>query len=415
MLRWRGHEQNVSEPMSASEAGPAEAGEVRAATRHWRAHAAVFAATAGGFCNLYSMQALYPALQDRFGMGVAFAASLLTATTLGIAASAPFAGRFANRFGARDAVLWGVLALAYLTIVAGLVGDGRLLFLLRVVQGLLIPVVLSAVLASTTSLWPEVDASALAASFVTGTVLGGLLGRFIPAALMPFGWTFAFAGFAAVQFAAALAVLLLYPQRRGAAEVLVPLRTWIESFPRILRREIPAQSLGAFGLMFSQAAATTYIAIRLASEPFGWGTTALGALYVVFLPALIFVRLTPRAIAAWGARKTLAIAVGASWLGLIATIPVHAQLILVGLTVFSAAVFVTQTVLAHLVSTVDTARKETTAGIYLSAYYLGASCGALAPAGIWSTYGWLGCLAMIALVQILGLLIAQRTAPESAV
>lgn len=295
---------------------------------------------------------------------------------------------------------------------AGLVGDARVLFVLRVAQGVLIPVVLAAVLASTTALWPEVDASALAASFVTGTVLGGLLGRFIPAALMPFGWTFAFAGFSGVQFGAALAVLLLYPPGRRVEAVPVPLRVWIASFPLILRREIPAQALGAFGLMFSQAAATTYIAIRLASDPFGWGTTALGALYVVFLPALIFVRLTPRALAALGARKTLLLAVGASWIGLAATIFVHAPLILVGLTIFCAAVFVTQTVLAHLVSTAKTSQKEATAGIYLSAYYLGASCGALAPASVWSNHGWLGCLGMIAFVQTLGLLIAQRTARD---
>lgn len=91
--------------MSLQQAGLELTGEAQAVPHHWRAHAAVFAATAGGFCNLYSMQALYPALQDRFGMGVAFAASLLTATTLGIAVSAPFAGRFASRFGAREAVL----------------------------------------------------------------------------------------------------------------------------------------------------------------------------------------------------------------------------------------------------------------------------------------------------------------------
>ena len=378
--------------------------------RHWRAHAAVFAATAGGFCNLYSMQALYPALQDRFGMGAAFAASLLTATTLGIAASAPFAGRLAARLGARDAVLRSLLALAYLTIAVGFMNDGRALFILRLVQGVLIPVVLAAVLASTSKLWPDIEASALAATFVTGTILGGLFGRFVPAILMPFGWTFAFAGFAGLQFTAALVVLLLYPDGRPADGAQAPMREWVSSFLPILRRDIPSQAIGAFGLMFTQAAATTYIAIRLASEPFAWGTAALGALYVVFLPALVFVRLTPLAIARVGSQKTLVLAVAASWVGLVATIPARTPLILVGLTVFCAAVFVTQTVLAHMVNTARTSRREAAAGLYLCTYYLGASCGALVPAGVWNAYGWGGCLVMIAFVQTLGLVVAHIAA-----
>lgn len=379
---------------------------------HWRAHVAMFCAAAGGFCNLYAMQALVPALEERFGTGSTYAASLLTATTLGLALSAPFAGRVAARFGPRSAVIGALCALAGMTVAMAFTSNATLLVLLRFMQGICIPVALTALLANAAKTWPEVNTAALAATYVTGCLIGGVAGRLVPAALMQWGWPLALTCFACLQFAAALTVHALHPNNHESRAEVAELREWAKAIAPTLRHDIPAQAIGGFCLLFSQAAVTSYVAIRLAGEPFGWTTTALGALYLVFLPALVFVRLTPRGIASMGSAKTLVVALAASWAGLALTIPGSVASIVVGLTLFSASIFVGQTVLAHLVSTAATQRKEMASGLYLSSLYAGASAGALAPASAWAEAGWIGCLAVVAAVQTVGVVVARSVSSE---
>ncbi|MGY4831845.1 MFS transporter (plasmid) [Sphaerotilaceae bacterium SBD11-9] len=376
--------------------------------RHWKAHATMFCAAAGGFCNLYAMQALVPALQERFDSGPAYAASLLTATTLGLALNAPFAGRIASRYGAKLAVVSALCALVVLTLASAFASMPAFLIALRFAQGACIPVVLTALLANTATTWPEVDQAPLAATYVTGCLLGGVIGRFVPAALMPWGWEAAFIGFAGLQLVAVAGVLTMHPETAARSEGVVTLQEWLQDFLPTLRRDIPAQAVGGFCLLFSQAAATTYIAIRLAGEPFAWSTPELGALYFVFLPALLMVRLTPRVMGAIGSSRTLLVAAAASWAGLVLTLFEASGPILVGLTVFSAAIFTGQTVLANLVSSVKSPNKELASGLYLAAFYAGGSAGALAPAGAWEAFGWVGCLAVIAAIQTLGLVVARK-------
>jgi len=375
----------------------------------WLPHVAVFSATLGAFCNLYSLQALLPLVQSKFGVGVTFAASLLTVTTLGLALSSPVAGRVGARIGAKSAVVSSLLALAYTTLAIGLVQDSGWLLFWRIAQGLLIPIGLTAILANTTLLWPETSPSSLAATYTTAVILGGLLGRFLPAALASFGWTSAFVGFALVQLGLAAVVLTVFPKTTAnVAQLREPLSQWLRGMWPIVRDDIPHLAIGGFLLMLTQSAVTTYIAIRLAGEPFYWSTQALGALYVVFLPALVAVRLTPRAIELRGSTTTLRAAMAAAWFALALTLFDREAPILVGMVMFSASVFVVQTVLAYRLGGVAAERKEQASSAYIAFYYLGASTGAIAPSVVWSSFGWPGCLAFLALAQILGLLLARK-------
>ena len=66
-----------------------------------------------GFCaflNLYSPQALLPALAREFGVGAAEISTIMTASALPIALTAPFTGAISFRKGSRShARLWVVI------------------------------------------------------------------------------------------------------------------------------------------------------------------------------------------------------------------------------------------------------------------------------------------------------------------
>ena len=377
----------------------------------WKAHLAVFLATVVCFSPLYSVQALYPSINERFGEGVTFAAALLTICTVGLCVFSPIAGRVAAVAGMRVAVqiAFGGLILSNLAI--ALTDSPAVLLGLRLLQGCLIPIGLAALLASLGSAWRESGALGLSGSYSTGVIVGGLLGRAVPAGLVSYGWMTAFVGFALLQTALASVALKLIPP--GGAEkravTYEPLGEWLRGVVRVVRDEIPAVAIGGFALMATQVGITSLIAVRMSLPPFEWTPLALGALYLVFLPAIAVVRVTPGATARHGTKRTLlftAVAMNGS-LGM--TLFDVEWLILVGLVGFSASVFAAQTVFAQELSAVDEADRERASSGYLACYYAGASGGALAPVAAWHAWGWAGCVAVVVAIQCIGAILAMSS------
>src|SRR5262247_442909 len=66
-----------------------------------------------GFCaflNLYSPQALLPALAHEFGVGAAEISTIMTASALAIALTAPFTGALADVLGRKRVITAAMLA-----------------------------------------------------------------------------------------------------------------------------------------------------------------------------------------------------------------------------------------------------------------------------------------------------------------
>ncbi len=77
------------------------------------------AVTLVGFCaflQLYTPQSLLPTFAVEFGLGPAAVGLLVSATTLAVAFTAPFAGVIADRFGRRRIIVASVFALVFPTV-----------------------------------------------------------------------------------------------------------------------------------------------------------------------------------------------------------------------------------------------------------------------------------------------------------
>ena len=80
-----------------------------------RPNSRTIAIAAVGFCaflNLYSPQALLPALARDFGVGAAEISTIMTGSTLAIALSAPFTGALADVLGRKRVIVAAMLAVA---------------------------------------------------------------------------------------------------------------------------------------------------------------------------------------------------------------------------------------------------------------------------------------------------------------
>ena len=124
------------------------------------------AVATAGFCtflNLYSPQALLPALSREFGVGAAEISTIMTASTLAIALTAPFTGAIADVLGRKRVIAAAMLAVVIPMAGAALAPDVQALVAWRFVQGLLLPPIFAVTVISVTSGpqdgWPASPAS----------------------------------------------------------------------------------------------------------------------------------------------------------------------------------------------------------------------------------------------------------------
>src|SRR3977135_2530469 len=116
-------------------------------------------ATAGfcAFLNLYSPQALLPALAREFGVGAAEIRTIMPASRPAIALTAPCPGAVADVLGRKRVITAAMLAVVVPMAGAALAPDVNALIVWRLIQGLLVPPHLSAPLPP---IWPQMTPAA---------------------------------------------------------------------------------------------------------------------------------------------------------------------------------------------------------------------------------------------------------------
>jgi MFS transporter, YNFM family, putative membrane transport protein len=172
-----------------------------------------------GFCaflNLYSPQALLPALAREFGVGAAEISTIMTASALAIALTAPFTGAIADVLGRKRVITAAMLAVVVPMAGAALANDVGELVAWRFAQGLLLPPIFAVTVAYIGDEWPPAQVAGVAGIYIAGSSLGGFCGRFVPGVLGDLiGWRGAFLALAGLSFVGAVLLALLLPREKG--------------------------------------------------------------------------------------------------------------------------------------------------------------------------------------------------------
>ena len=95
-----------------------------------------------GFCaflTVYATQPILPVLRQILGISEFLASLTVTASTLGMALTAPFAGRISDRIGRKRTIVIAGFSLAVATLGAGFAPDLPNLLFWRFLQGVFTP------------------------------------------------------------------------------------------------------------------------------------------------------------------------------------------------------------------------------------------------------------------------------------
>lgn len=364
------------------------------------------------FLELYCTQPLLPLLTRLFHASKTGVGMTVSAATLGVALSAPVFGALTERLARKRVIVASLIGVSLPTLLAATSTSLAQLIFWRFLQGIMVPGIVAVVITYIGEEWPPDRVALIMSFYVSGTALGGFVGRVSSGILADrFSWRVSFMvlGTAALAGAGAVAAWLPKGRRRPVA----PLKPdALPSFPYQVQglfrsRRLVATFAVGFNVLFSLVGVFTWITFHLSAAPFLLSTTELSSLFFVYLIGLVVTPAAGFLITRVGLRAGIAGAICCSMTGVLLTLAPSLPVVILGLTMLSSGVFVSQTASqSHLRVAAPPGSRVTAAGLYLTCYYLGGTAAGVVPGAFWALGKWPACVGFIVAMQAIALTIA---------
>jgi YNFM family putative membrane transporter len=363
------------------------------------------------FLELYCTQPMLPMLARLFHASKTGAGMTVSAATLGVAISAPVFGALTERLPRKRVIVASLIGISVPTLLAATSTSLAQLVFWRFLQGVTVPGVIAVLVTYIGEEWPPEQVALIMSFYVSGTALGGFIGRISAGILADrFSWRVSFLALGAASLAGAAAVAAWLPPgpRAHPSHMLDELPSFPYQVQGLFRsRRLIATFAVGFNVLFSLVGVFTWITFHLAAAPFFLSTTALSSLFFVYLIGLIVTPAAGYIITHVGLRAGVGGAICLSIAGVLLTLAPSLPIVIIGLTLLSSGVFIAQTASqSHLRVAAPPGARVTAAGLYLTCYYLGGTAAGVVPGAFWALGKWPACVGFIVAMQLIALAIA---------
>ncbi|MGP5058411.1 MFS transporter [Psychrobacter celer] len=360
------------------------------------------------FLQVYSVQAILPVLITDFAATEVQAGMVVGATILAIAIMSPFLGMLSDAVGRKVFIVGALLFLAIPTALIAQSPSIGWMGVWRFLQGLSVPGITVVTIAYIGEEFEGRAVTELMSFYVSGSVLGGFMGRFLLGHLHELiGWRAGYYVMAAMTLLGALWVTKMLPASRQF--VANPnFRSAIQTLgEHLVNRYVVTSCLLGACVLFSLVGCFTFINLHLADTPYELSTGALANIFAVYLLGVIITPLSTTLLRRFGSARTVRVAVVVSMLGVLLTLVAPLWGVVIGLAVMSSGVFITQSATISYIAVNVKKGRSLASGLYYMGYYVGGTLGAWLGGityarGQWSLTVWL-----LLFVQVLALLIAS--------
>ncbi len=364
------------------------------------------------FLELYCTQPLLPLLARLFHASKTGVGMTVSAATLGVALSAPIFGALTERLARKRVIVISILGVSLPTLLAATSTSLAQLIFWRFLQGIMVPGVVAVVVTYIGEEWPPERVALIMSFYVSGTALGGFIGRISSGVLADmFSWRVSFLALGTVSLAGAAAVAAWLPSGRlrpspaGAEANELKFLHQIQGLFR--NRRLVATFAVGFNVLFSLVGVFTWITFHLSAAPYFLSTAALSYLFFVYLIGLVITPAAGFIITKVGLRMGIAGAICCSIAGVLLTLAPSLPVIILGLAMLSSGVFIAQTATqSHLRVAAPAGARVTAAGLYLTCYYLGGTAAGVVPGAFWALGKWPACVGFIVAMQTVALVTA---------
>lgn len=360
------------------------------------------------FLQVYSIQAILPVLMMDFTATEVQAGMIVGATILAIAIMSPFLGMLSDAVGRKSFIVGALLFLAIPTALIAQSPNIGWMGMWRFMQGLSVPGITVVTIAYIGEEFEGRALTELMSFYVSGSVLGGFMGRFLLGHLHELiGWRAGYYVMAGMTLIGALWVGKMLPASRHF--VANPnFRSAMQTLgEHLVNRYVVTSCLLGACVLFSLVGCFTFINLHLADTPYELSTGALANIFAVYLIGVIITPLSTTLLRRFGSARTVRVAVIISMFGVLLTLVTPLWGIVLGLAIMSSGVFITQAATISYIAVNVKKGRSLASGLYYMGYYAGGTmgawlCGIAYARGQWSLTVWL-----LLFVQVLALLVAS--------
>lgn len=355
------------------------------------------------FLQVYSVQAILPVLMTDLKATEVQAGMAVGATVLAIALISPFMGMLSDAVGRKPFIVGSLLMLALPTALIGMASSIHEVIFWRFLQGVSVPGITVVLIAYISEEYSSKLATMMSL-YVSGTVLGGFSGRFFAGHLEHFiGWRY---GYVVMAICTLIGAIWAYKSLPRSQNFIIS-ENFRTAFATLFSHAknphvICSGFLGAC-VLFSLVGCFTFINLHLSESPYLLTPANLANIFAIYLIGMVITPLSTRVVIRFGMTSTILLAILVSITGLLITLFMPLGIVIMGLTLMSSGVFITQSAtISYLTSHVSEGR-SLASGLYYMGYYGGGFIGAWACALAYAQGKWLWTVGLILVVQLIAL------------
>lgn len=361
------------------------------------------------FFQVYSVQSILPVLMDEFGISELKAGLLVGATVMGVAVMSPITGMVSDALGRKRIIALSLMLLAVPTIWMAYAMDVKTMMILRFLQGVAIPGITVVTIAYVGEEYQNSSLTKLMVFYVSGTVMGGFLGRFTLGHLQDWvGWRHALIGMGLVTLLSAAWIAWALPDSKNfkANPNFLSSITVLKS--HLKNRYLLSACLLGFCVLFTLVGGFTFINLHLAHAPYYLSSGQLGNIFAVYLLGVVITPVTSWLLQRFGTTKTVNIAIAVALGGIVVTLFQPLWAIVVGLAIMSSGIFISQSATISYIAMNVNKGRSLASGLYYMSYYIGGSMGAWVCGLIYQLGRWQAVVIALVVVQSLAILIVNQ-------
>ncbi|AIL33342.1 MFS transporter [Basilea psittacipulmonis] len=367
------------------------------------------------FMQVYSIQSILPILQEDLSINAVTAGSLVGATVLAISLISPFMGMISDALGRRVFIIGAIFLLSVPTFMISYAETEQQIWLCRFFQGLCIPSITVVLIAFVGEEFSGTLRLKLMSFYVSGTVLGGFLGRFLVGNMTSWiGWQKAYVVMAAISFLSALVVIKYLPKSENFVAKPNVKQAFIQLLAHIHNPHIIAACLLGFCVMYSLVGSFTYINLHFAEAPYYFSASDLANVFAVYLVGMLVTPISAKMISRFGGSMTATLSVLISVSGVLLSLMSPVWVVILSLILISSGVFIANSATINYIAMNVTQGRSLASGIYYLCFYAGGAAGAFICGLAYEVGKWPYTVVALLMIQGMGMVVANTLMRKAA-